>query len=338
MSDDKHDVSKWDVYGILGVPSHATKAEIKKAFRKLALKLHPDKCPGDKTAAAKFDKLEKSYKWIIDDDNRKAFDLKKQAEIVRKRKLEAQDAGRKDLRRALERREADAQAAKHYANQKTKAEKTEYQNKQFLEEMVKQGVIGSKHVSNSNSNFTAKPTVRSSSNAPPPASASSAASPDRSTTLLVKWKKGSGLDELTSESLKQQLSAFGDIALVIVKAKKRKAHVVFDKNSSVLAAVAAAGDFPELGFKALNSSKEHAEDGTGGDGSKRPKVDSAPISSTPPTLSTTPFPTSSTTSPFPSSFNFGFSSNDASNGGSADADYEMQTLLRMARAQQAKTS
>ena len=45
-----------DYYKVLGISKSATQDEVKKAFRKLAIKYHPDKNPGDKKAEEKFKK------------------------------------------------------------------------------------------------------------------------------------------------------------------------------------------------------------------------------------------------------------------------------------------
>ena len=63
-----------DLYQTLGVSRDATKDEIKKAHRKLALKLHPDKNPDDKTAQEKFKRVQEAYDVLSDDDKRAAYD------------------------------------------------------------------------------------------------------------------------------------------------------------------------------------------------------------------------------------------------------------------------
>ncbi|KAL6712398.1 DnaJ-like protein [Coniothyrium glycines] len=61
-------------YDALGVPPTATELEIKKAYRKLAIKLHPDKNPGDETAHAKFQQIGEAYQILSDDQLRAAYD------------------------------------------------------------------------------------------------------------------------------------------------------------------------------------------------------------------------------------------------------------------------
>jgi DnaJ-class molecular chaperone len=63
-----------DPYEILGVSKTASPADIKKAYRKLAKKLHPDANTKDPKAANRFSELNSAYEIVGDDDKRKAFD------------------------------------------------------------------------------------------------------------------------------------------------------------------------------------------------------------------------------------------------------------------------
>ena len=63
-----------DYYNILGVAKNATKDEIKKAFRKLALKYHPDQNKDNKAAEEKFKKINEAYAVLSDDEKRKQYD------------------------------------------------------------------------------------------------------------------------------------------------------------------------------------------------------------------------------------------------------------------------
>src|SRR5512143_819913 len=63
-----------DLYQELGVEKSASEAEIKKAYRKLASKLHPDKNPGDKRAEAKFKAVNRAYQTLSDAKKRALYD------------------------------------------------------------------------------------------------------------------------------------------------------------------------------------------------------------------------------------------------------------------------
>jgi curved DNA-binding protein len=62
-----------DYYAVLGVPKDAAAEAIKKAYRKLALKYHPDKNPGDKKAEEKFKEITEAYAVLSDPDKRKQY-------------------------------------------------------------------------------------------------------------------------------------------------------------------------------------------------------------------------------------------------------------------------
>ncbi len=63
-----------DYYKVLGVEHNATQDEIKKQYRKLALKYHPDKNPGDKSAEDKFKEISEAYQVLGNADSRKKYD------------------------------------------------------------------------------------------------------------------------------------------------------------------------------------------------------------------------------------------------------------------------
>ncbi|MDO4796273.1 MAG: molecular chaperone DnaJ [Brachymonas sp.] len=69
-------MSKRDYYEVLGVPRNASEDDIKKAYRKLAMKYHPDRNQGDaaKEAEVKFKEVKEAYEILSDDQKRSAYD------------------------------------------------------------------------------------------------------------------------------------------------------------------------------------------------------------------------------------------------------------------------
>ncbi|MCC0695335.1 molecular chaperone DnaJ [Clostridioides sp. ES-S-0048-02] len=66
--------TKRDYYEVLGISKGAEAQEIKKAYRKLAMKYHPDRNPGDEEAEEKFKEINEAYEVLSDDTKRKTYD------------------------------------------------------------------------------------------------------------------------------------------------------------------------------------------------------------------------------------------------------------------------
>ena len=67
-------MAKRDYYEVLGVQKNASKDDIKKAYRKLAIQYHPDKNPGNKEAEYKFKEATEAYEVLVDDKKKSAYD------------------------------------------------------------------------------------------------------------------------------------------------------------------------------------------------------------------------------------------------------------------------
>ena len=65
---------KRDYYEVLGVEKNASEGELKKAYRKLAMKYHPDQNPGDKDAENKFKEINEAYEVLSDADKKARYD------------------------------------------------------------------------------------------------------------------------------------------------------------------------------------------------------------------------------------------------------------------------
>ena len=67
-------MSKRDYYDILGLSKGASEGEIKKAYRKMAIKFHPDKNPDDTSAESKFKEAAEAYEVLGDAQKRQQYD------------------------------------------------------------------------------------------------------------------------------------------------------------------------------------------------------------------------------------------------------------------------
>src|SRR5690554_3210808 len=67
-------MAKRDFYEVLGLAKNASKDDIRKAYRKLAMKYHPDRNPDSKEAEDKFKEAKEAYEILYDEDKRAAYD------------------------------------------------------------------------------------------------------------------------------------------------------------------------------------------------------------------------------------------------------------------------
>ncbi|MCX2958265.1 MAG: DnaJ domain-containing protein, partial [Serratia symbiotica] len=67
-------MSKKDYYHILGISKNAEEREIKKAYKRLAMKYHPDRNQGNKNAENQFKEIKEAYEILINKEKRSAYD------------------------------------------------------------------------------------------------------------------------------------------------------------------------------------------------------------------------------------------------------------------------
>jgi len=230
-------VKDLDLYALLEVSLEATEKEIKKAYRKKALKCHPDKNPDDAKAAEQFHLLSQALAVLSDEGARKAYDnvLKaKQAAQIRNRQL---DEKRKKLKDDLDAREAAA-ADREQAFKKASADKSSEESLQReLERLQKEGRQQLEEEQERLNQMLRQATEEK------VAATTAANGPAK---LKVKWKSSA---TYTQDQLQSIFHKYGDVDNVVVLAEKRVGLVEMKSRSAAAMASKIETGFSESPFK-----------------------------------------------------------------------------------------
>ena len=205
------DVSSLDLYGLFEVSPDASVQDIKTAYRKKALKVHPDKNPDNPEAVKLFHQLSEALKLLTDVSARAAYDRvlkgKKEAEI-RNRNL---DSKRKKLKDELEAREKAASTKP--TPQDTRNKSAHELLRSEIERLQKEGsrLLAEEQEKIRREIHEEKKNVVVS----------------QPTTVKVSWKADSSKpDVYTRDKLYTILQKYGNIAELIVSSKKKGSAIV----------------------------------------------------------------------------------------------------------------
>jgi len=230
-------VKDLDLYALLELSLEATEKEIKKAYRKKALKCHPDKNPDDAKAAEQFHLLSQALAVLSDEGARKAYDnvLKaKQAAQIRNRQL---DEKRKKLKDDLDAREAAA-ADREQAFKKASADKSSEESLQReLERLQEEGRKQLEEEQERLNQMLRRATEEK---------IAATAAANGPAKLKVKWKSSA---TYTQDQLQSIFHKYGDVDNVVVLAEKRVGLVEMKSRSAAAMASKIETGFSESPFK-----------------------------------------------------------------------------------------
>ena len=207
-----------DAYSLLGIANglEATEAEIKKSYRKLALKWHPDKNKDKdpKLVAEKFDKLQKAYDLLTDAKAREALDNLLRVQLKRENRFRKENEKRLKLVKELETKERESSQAKR------QEEEAATQLQRELERLREK--MSRKQHADPNGNGVSTSSSQKHNSMHPQFDTAG----ERRRSLKASWTKSSQGKDYTVAQLKRLFEQFGPVQDVVVKDKATKATAI----------------------------------------------------------------------------------------------------------------
>ena len=222
-----------DAYEVLGVPETAGKREIRTAYRKRALAVHPDRNRGDEGAAAMFIRVNRAYETLADDERRKELDGRRAAAKALARRRAEEGAKARAMREALERRERAAEAERTGHTEAQRVAEAKRGTEEAIRRLVEEGVLRPPGAAAAQQQQQ-REQQQQQQQQPPPQQQPQQQSIN---AVFVHWPEGSAAAGLSEDVLKRIFGVYGDVARVAADPTRHRALLEFRSESAALEAL-----------------------------------------------------------------------------------------------------
>ncbi|KXT17301.1 hypothetical protein AC579_524 [Pseudocercospora musae] len=227
--------SSHDFYGLLGIASSAQESEIRRAYRKTALKYHPDKVGNDQAALDKFHLLSIAYEVLSDQDVRQLYDNARRAREEKKERDAAYEGRRRALKEELERRERagvagfkrkreEAQEEEAFQRELKRLAADGARRRKEREEMLRKEA--QEEQDREQREDAEKAEVADTLAAPAPVNEASAPS-ESDRTCKLRWLPSTNI---TTSDLEARFQRFGKIQDVVISPRPKKVKIDGEKH------------------------------------------------------------------------------------------------------------
>lgn len=216
MAEISHDVDYYEVVGGK-IHSGSTEEEIRKAYRRKALEIHPDKRADDPLAATRFHELQIAYDILMDGAARAAYDNARAAREMRKKQVQMMDGKRKRMKDDLERRESGA--FKRRKDDLDAEELLEREIRRLAEDGRRRRMQREEEIKKSIPDEDLDVAEESTSTAP----VGGTNVPELQRTVMLRWIKDGFADDINKDLIATRFAIFGHVdSIVLLPVKKKK--------------------------------------------------------------------------------------------------------------------